>query len=827
MTVVYYKMKAIAGKFNLRGQQLLRDIFEFRMLLLHLIYYDAVEFYLKILTLKNTASFESIWYIGDRRTMEHIEELLKISKQRVFKLKREIIVDDRPLQRGFTFDQPSRNVFEAEDLERSNTFNGNNGDTVTIASSTGDMNIETIPAEKADEVEASGLDVVKNPIKYKGNAYRLDLKININFKYRALVEILKKLTATPQPSESAQQQDSASKKKKIIWIWAQEDKKVGKIKDILTSFFAKKDDHKIKLLLKLNVLLKETGDGKADARTNIFYDGEDEDYEEVDLPKNQKGKGKSNTKTTDEEAERYIFKRLSIELSHLKKEYDNKCMINLLNMGGAYVAPSQSDTQQSAGQTEETSGNKLVSMLKPKKTFKRKFYDLDEDEENPEEKKEEEKVEQIKPQSEQKEINLLEQKILQDADRNQGDDEPHIDPVTGIDMDMENYFEDDLQEIANKKVLTNEDERERSSKKQFEYTILNSEKIDLNSFYDYNDDGQVMFDPELIPGYKIIVNHLGSTSERVNFINKIQPDIVLLFEPQLSLIREIMLEKRCSKYGGPKCMISEVHVIMVQNSIESAIYLDNVKRENSSFVTLLNDRSSLPLLDDNPDSRIKKIVYQRNISTRVGRGLGYAASLNNRPMIIVDKREFNSPVPTKLYHDGFWIVPILLEKGDYVLSNSLVVERKCVETGDLLNSMRSGRLENQIRNLCSTYSRPMLLIEFSEGVDFSLESAEINRLQHNINWVNDFGSNKSEINKSNVKFGLALLCMKYPRLTILWSKSPEYTSKLFQKLREENPDPDPRLFAKFQDESEKGNDHDPYARYAHEEEKNLDVKHMI
>jgi len=654
----------------------------------------------------------------------------------------------------------------------------------------------------------------------------LDLKININFKYRALIEILKKLTSTGDAPNT-------SGKKKVIWIWAQEEKKVEKIKDILTSFFAKKDDHKIKLLMKLYILLKETGNGKADAKQNIFYDGEEEDYSEIDLPKNQKGKGKGKT-STDEDAENYIFKKLSAELSHLKKEYDNRVMINLLN-NGTYANPSDPsqsvNTQQSAGQTEETSGNKLVSLLKPKKKLKRKFYDLEDDEE--EEKKEEEKFENednsrtnsSKP-SEQKEINLLEEKILNDADRNQGDEDLHLDPVIGIDVEMENNFEDELQQ-ATKKVYKEEDEKEKNARKQFEYTILNQEKIDLNSFYSYNDDGNVIFDPEIIPGYKIIVNHLGSTSERVNFINKIQPDIVVLFEPQLSLIREIMLEKRCSKYGGPKCTISEVHVIMVQNSIESAIYLDNVRRENSSFVTLLNDRSSLPLLDDNPDSRIKKIIYQRNISTRVGRGLGYAASLNNKPMIIVDKREFNSPVPTKLYHDGFWIVPILLEKGDYILSNSIVIERKCVETGDLLNSFRSGRLENQIRNLCNTYVRPMLLIEFSEGVDFSLESAEINRLQHNINWVNDFGTKKTEINKSNVKFGLALLCMKYPKLTILWSKSPEYTSKLFQKLREENPDPDPRLFAKFQDESEKGNDNDPYARYAHEEVKNLDVKQIL
>jgi hypothetical protein len=65
--------------------------------------------------------------------------------------------------------------------------------------------------------------------------------------------------------------------------------------------------------------------------------------------------------------------------------------------------------------------------------------------------------------------------------------------------------------------------------------------------------------------------------------------------------------------------------------------------------------------------------------------------------------------------------------------------------------------------------------------------------------------------------------MKYPKVTILWSKSPDYTSKLFQRLREENPDPDPRLFAKFQEESEKNNDSDPFARHMKENEEGKEL----
>ncbi len=787
LNVVFYKMKAISGKFNFRGQQLLRDIFEFRMLLLHLIYCDPTEFYLKVLNLKNTASFESIWYIGDRKTMEFIDTLLDLSKQRVFKLKRDIDEENvlRKKKKDKNMEGESKSLID-DNQEMSNSLNQN----------------ASIPLEEVngqvDNVKEEGTDLndlINNPIIYKGMTFRLDLKINVNFKYKNLIEILKKITNKGNPSnlENNNDKERRSNQKKVIWIWISDEKKIKKIKDILTSFFSKKDDHKMKLLLTLHNLLSEMGVDKKDAVSQSRKD--DEIDEEDEIPN---FRAKKKAQNSEENIEKSIFKKLFEDLNHLKKEYDNKMMINLFSIDSKIDEASNSQTNTQPIKQDISIDPPLISLLQPKKKLKRKFYDLDE-EDNEEQNEEEEKSLKIDT--------IIEN--LQESQNNK------------IEIDQNNIDKDDCEDnlvnvddsISNKKVLTSEIEKEFIQKKKHKYTILNPEKVDINSFYTYSDDGKVIFDEEVIPGFQIIVNSLQSTSERVSFMMKAQPDIAILFEPQLSIIREIMLEKRCSESGKEKCSINEVNIFMVLNSIETSIYLDTVHRENSALCTLLKDRSSLPVLDDNPESRIKKIIYQKQISTRIGRGVGHAAMLNNRPIIIVDKREFSSPLPRKLYHDGFWIIPILLEKGDYVLSNSLVVERKCVETGDLLNSLRSGRLETQIKNLCATYSRPMLLIEFSDGVDFSMESAEVNRLQHNINWVNDFESDKTEINKSNIKYGLALMCVKYPKLTLLWSKSPEYSSKLFQKLREHNPDPNPREFAKFQEDSEKNNESDPIARH--------------
>lgn len=90
-------------------------------------------------------------------------------------------------------------------------------------------------------------------------------------------------------------------------------------------------------------------------------------------------------------------------------------------------------------------------------------------------------------------------------------------------------------------------------------------------------------------------------------------------------------------------------------------------------------------------------------------------------MIVVDTREFSSLTPIFLAEKGFWIVPMQLTVGDYVLSDQICVERKAVYTGDLFQSFMSGRLLQQIENMERYYDKPILLIEFDETIPFRLQ----------------------------------------------------------------------------------------------------------
>ncbi len=160
---------------------------------------------------------------------------------------------------------------------------------------------------------------------------------------------------------------------------------------------------------------------------------------------------------------------------------------------------------------------------------------------------------------------------------------------------------------------------------------------------------------------------------------------------------------------------------MFKNSAESSNYLNTVKKENRCFEIILNEKSKLPLLSEEPSQHIKKLVV--NLSTRIGRGLN--SSEENKPIIIIDKREFKCNLPTKLFFEGFHIVPMMLDKGDYILTDEICIERKAVSTGDLIESLRGGRLEKQVKKIFESYKKCVILIEFSEDAEFSFDVAKV------------------------------------------------------------------------------------------------------
>lgn len=253
----------------------------------------------------------------------------------------------------------------------------------------------------------------------------------------------------------------------------------------------------------------------------------------------------------------------------------------------------------------------------------------------------------------------------------------------------------------------------------YESKFLNPNVLNLIKQDNYDSSGnKIIEDEKLVPNFKVIVNSIRNSSIRHMFLKKNNPKYVILFEPNMSIIRELLIHQATLKN---ECILDKVYILMFKNSAESANYLNTVKRENRCFELILQEKSKLPLLSEEPTQHIKKIMM--NVSTRVGRGLNN--SEDNKPIIIIDKREFKCNLPTKLFFEGFQIIPMMIEKGDYILTDEICVERKAVSTGDLIESLKGGRLEKQIKKILESYKKCVLLIEFSEDAEFSFDVAKV------------------------------------------------------------------------------------------------------
>jgi len=120
------------------------------------------------------------------------------------------------------------------------------------------------------------------------------------------------------------------------------------------------------------------------------------------------------------------------------------------------------------------------------------------------------------------------------------------------------------------------------------------------------------------------------------------------------------------------------------------------------------------------------------------------------------------------------IIPLTLTVGDYILSPTMCVERKSVP--DLIGSLNSGRLYDQVTAMIKYYECPILLIEFDPSKSFA--------------FLDDLSG---DIEYKNTMSKLVLTTITFPKLRILWSKSAEVTAQMFKDLKKHSPEPDPTL----------------------------------
>ncbi len=226
-------------------------------------------------------------------------------------------------------------------------------------------------------------------------------------------------------------------------------------------------------------------------------------------------------------------------------------------------------------------------------------------------------------------------------------------------------------------------------------------------------------------------------------------DVVVFYEPIPSEIRSIQRRGRTGRFDK-----GSVYVLITKNTLDEVYYWSSIAKER-------NMRKTLYLLKQMFKQKTKKVTESKKVETL------QKYTDKKQVSIVFDSRE------QKLYElfvslfskEGFIINRDVLNIGDVVVNNSVVIERKTAE--DFLNSIVDGRLFSQLDKLVYYYDVPVLIIEGS---------------------IHDVLKNR-EIHENVVRGVLSKIAINY-HIPVLWSKdigdTVRYIYFISKRLLEEN-----------------------------------------
>ncbi|CAG9785513.1 unnamed protein product [Diatraea saccharalis] len=253
-------------------------------------------------------------------------------------------------------------------------------------------------------------------------------------------------------------------------------------------------------------------------------------------------------------------------------------------------------------------------------------------------------------------------------------------------------------------------------------------------------------------------------------LETLRPEYIILYHSDVSAVRQIELYE-CRKQ--PDEVTSKVYFMIHDKTVEEQAYLTSLKREKQAFELLIATKSTMvvPNYQDGKTDEYFNLNVEEDSATVDTRKAG-GQKPSEKPLVIVDMREFRSDLPALLHKKGINIEPVTIAIGDYILTPEICVERKSIS--DLIGSLNSGRLYTQCTQMCRNYSRPILLIEFDQNKPFNLQGHLMV---------------SSDISGANIQQKLQLLTIHFPRLKLVWSPSPYATAELFYELKQGRKNP--------------------------------------
>jgi DNA excision repair protein ERCC-4 len=260
-------------------------------------------------------------------------------------------------------------------------------------------------------------------------------------------------------------------------------------------------------------------------------------------------------------------------------------------------------------------------------------------------------------------------------------------------------------------------------------------------------------------------------------LQDLQPNFVVVYDTDVAFIRALEIYSALSSRDDEDRL--KVYFLVFEASAEQKNFMKSLEREQNAFERLIHHKKTMPppVLRVEGTQEMQQALatgsvagtYQNGtlplaVDTRTGKGKAKPDS--EKRDIAVDVREFRSALPSILHQGGMRLAPVTLTVGDFVLSSVHCVERKSIS--DLFGSFTSGRLYTQAEAMSKYYKCPSLLIEFDPSKSFCLQNS------------NELGV---EIRTDSVCSKMAILSMAFPKLRILWSRSPHETLRLFKELK--------------------------------------------
>lgn len=272
---------------------------------------------------------------------------------------------------------------------------------------------------------------------------------------------------------------------------------------------------------------------------------------------------------------------------------------------------------------------------------------------------------------------------------------------------------------------------------------------------------------EILAGPQVLIHPLEGANRHL--LRDLRPTYVIVYDADMKFTREIEMYK-ASNPGMPL----RVYFLTYENSVEEQRYLSSVRKEKEAFERLIHQKATMTVIkgqDGKLEWKEEDLgLGEESYNSRKGRKI----LPKEKGKILVDYREFRSTVPSFLHQKGFEVVPCHLEVGDYILTPDICVERKSIP--DLIQSFHSGRLYNQTEAMMRRFKTYALLIEFDPEKPFCLMPDS------------DLGE---EIRPGSLSSKLAVLTLSFPRLRLIWCRSPHVTADMFDLLKRDNPQPDP------------------------------------